>query len=402
MWRQVVQGEVQLEVTLNDADTAQATFDAPSNIDEDITLTFELTVSDGTVENKDTVNVLVRDGGGVPSATADETKQTPTGEVQEEERTQPVEEGEQNPESQSTQQPSSSSGEEQEGGEEEEDPLAEDDDTNTDTASSPTTTDSAVITSSPNTDDNTNAMTSSSELELQAEGVPEENVQSGTGSFVVTYDLAMADGSDGGDGSIHIRYSGTIRLEAEGDSYRYTISSAEGQCESDQLIDPHTNPPTVATIMYTASADRSDFWLNGDGTLTLLVMGVTTDPRSTIQYCGWPQSISRELPYTIENGIIRSAHSGPIACTNCIVHISWDISVPAPPNMLPPEENNRPPTASAGADQTVNEGDTVTLDGTGSSDPDGDSLRFRWTPQTQSSAVILSDDTSSTPTFTAP
>lgn len=39
-------------------------------------------------------------------------------------------------------------------------------------------------------------------------------------------------------------------------------------------------------------------------------------------------------------------------------------------------EENQPPIANAGDDLTVNEGETVTLSGVGSTDPDNDSLRF--------------------------
>jgi hypothetical protein len=39
---------------------------------------------------------------------------------------------------------------------------------------------------------------------------------------------------------------------------------------------------------------------------------------------------------------------------------------------------NSPPVANAGPDQTINTGDTIILDGTGSSDPDGDSLSYKW------------------------
>ncbi|MYG33035.1 MAG: DUF5011 domain-containing protein [Cenarchaeum sp. SB0677_bin_16] len=62
---------------------------------------------------------------------------------------------------------------------------------------------------------------------------------------------------------------------------------------------------------------------------------------------------------------------------------------------------NHPPTSDAGADQTVRLGDTVTLDGSASTDPDGDAISYMWN-QTEGPAVALSDDAASSPTFTAP
>ena len=60
---------------------------------------------------------------------------------------------------------------------------------------------------------------------------------------------------------------------------------------------------------------------------------------------------------------------------------------------------NKPPIANSGSDQSVTEGTTVTLDGTGSSDPDGQQLTYSWTAP---SGVILSSTSASKPTFVAP
>ena len=62
---------------------------------------------------------------------------------------------------------------------------------------------------------------------------------------------------------------------------------------------------------------------------------------------------------------------------------------------------NLPPAPNAGTDQDVFEGEVVTLDGTGSSDPDGSITAYQWV-QASGADVTLSDPASATPTFTAP
>ncbi len=55
----------------------------------------------------------------------------------------------------------------------------------------------------------------------------------------------------------------------------------------------------------------------------------------------------------------------------------------------PPTTQNTPPVASAGTDQTAVVGESVTLDASGSTDADGDTLSFEWT-QTAGPAATLS------------
>ena len=61
---------------------------------------------------------------------------------------------------------------------------------------------------------------------------------------------------------------------------------------------------------------------------------------------------------------------------------------------------NAKPTAVVGQDQSVRGGDVVTLDGSGSSDPEGSDLTFHWVSVYP--GITLSDPASASPTFTAP
>jgi cytochrome c553 len=75
---------------------------------------------------------------------------------------------------------------------------------------------------------------------------------------------------------------------------------------------------------------------------------------------------------------------------------STDVETPNP-------TGNTVPVANAGPDQSVNTGDTVSLDGSASSDADNDTLTYQWTlaGTPAGSTAFLSDTTAAGPTFTA-
>ncbi len=82
-----------------------------------------------------------------------------------------------------------------------------------------------------------------------------------------------------------------------------------------------------------------------------------------------------------------------------------DGEVDSPPNTVTivATLNNVPPVANAGPDQPVQTGDMVILDGTGSSDADGDTITYNWTitAKPAGSTATLDDSSSDIPIFTA-
>ena len=133
---------------------------------------------------------------------------------------------------------------------------------------------------------------------------------------------------------------------------------------------------TTAGFRYAYDFDNDGDFEVGDGT-----------------YAGGATSASATIPTTILNA------AGPFTVAARI--IDKDGGFTPHTTTITVQSPNVAPTADAGPDQTVNQGTTLTLDGTGSTDPDMDPLTYSWI-QTAGPAASLTGADTSTPDFTAP
>ncbi|MFC1867818.1 CFI-box-CTERM domain-containing protein [Thermodesulfobacteriota bacterium] len=190
--------------------------------------------------------------------------------------------------------------------------------------------------------------------------------------------FAAIEGQDSdGDGFINI---GEITAGTyPGDSNSYPANTA--------------NPPTAV-----AGVDQ---WVD-EGTTVTLDASNSSDPDNDIASYLWEQISGTVVPLS-DPTAMRPSFTAPLegsltfqltvtdtgnlqASDTCIVNVS---------------NSNLAPTADAGNDQTVEEGATVTLDGSGSIDPDDGIASYSWV-QTAGAAVILSDPSAVQPCFVPP
>ncbi|MFC5136487.1 MULTISPECIES: PKD domain-containing protein [Haloferacaceae] len=207
------------------------------------------------------------------------------------------------------------------------------------------------------------------------------NVNGPSGSDTVQYTVAVPDDAEPDDYDVSLTASGEGDAGSTTDTTTITVEAPnQNEDPTASFTANPSSPEAGEEVSFDASASsdsngsiESYEWDFDDGA-TATGEQVTNTFDSAGEY-------DVELTVTDDDG----------ATDNTTQTVSV---VEAPPT-------NQDPTADAGADQTVDEGDSVTLDASDSSDPDGDSLSYAWT-QTGGTSVSLSDADTATSTFTAP
>ena len=131
----------------------------------------------------------------------------------------------------------------------------------------------------------------------------------------------------------------------------------------------------------------------------------SSDPEGSIARYGWRQIGG---PAVVLSGpeTVRARFTAPPTATETVLVFELTVTddkgaAATASTSVTVRRLNRPPVANAGLEQTVDEGVAVTLDGSGSADPDGAIASYAWV-QTRGPSVMLTDARAPRPTFESP
>jgi hypothetical protein len=183
----------------------------------------------------------------------------------------------------------------------------------------------------------------------------------------------------------------TVSQLAEGNQYYFVVRAYTGVDESGDSNEVAFQPTTVQPATYTISASDG-----ANGTIS------PAGNSSVLSGADLTYTITANMGYHVTSVVVDNVSVGTVTrYTFSNVSANHTIAATFGSDSQPPVTVNDPPVADAGANQTVTAGARVTLNGAGSSDPEGSALSYRWA-QTSGPAVQLSAANIQRPAFTAP
>jgi outer membrane autotransporter protein len=195
-----------------------------------------------------------------------------------------------------------------------------------------------------------------------------------SGSETLVFELVVNDGTIASIvDRVEVLLSSTNSLPptavATGPTNPVVLSGQPGQ--TIQLVGSNSSDPDNDPLTFQ--------WTQVSGTETLVFAGGTSATDADIELNAPSVAGNYVFELSVDDGT-----NAPVITT-----VSFSFSPP-----------NSAPVADAGANQavTVAASTVITLDGSGSSDPDGDTITYQWT-QTSGTPVTLSDATAVQPTF---
>jgi hypothetical protein len=192
--------------------------------------------------------------------------------------------------------------------------------------------------------------------------------------------------------------------------YTFTVKGTKSNAASDSATSSSTTLTVIEPPNQEPTANAGSDQTVNEGDAVSLDGSGSSDPDGTVESYSWTQTAGTQVTLDDASSATPSFTAPDVGADGETLTLELTVTdndgaTSTTADTVNVEVSNvivnQEPTANAGSDQTVNEGDAVSLDGSGSSDPDGDTLTYAWT-QTAGTQVTLDDASSATPSFTAP